>query len=525
MQKRLLIILLFLLVLPSVFAMNSQDFIDKYNLVIWSYRVAPQNYAQMTVLSSGSVVLGSPVPGDIINLKFFNDVLYRQVWVADDDNDANKFVKNYGMSGNTPHSVQPMFWLDKEGEINIDTIGWTPNKDYHIITASWKYDPVRYAKSSISPYYDGHWNLYTFRLDSQRKAISPTVTIIKPNATTTPSLVSKTIGRQHNPNLKCQNTLPAKLTKGTYTLCKQNYDLNQNIPIWDDDVVLDCNGATLNRAGQPSQTAITLELRGKGITIKNCLFNNVRLSALEEKENIIIENNEFIGMNTYLSLAVSKSSIKNNIIDSMTLTSNTVSPTAPKVEKNIIENNKIGAINVFESNENSILNNEIIQIVLEGSSKNIIKNNNIVMAQNYAQTSVPANMIVTNSNNLASNNNQIEGNTLDGQGYTNTARPVLGIMLGNGDNNVVKNIIKNYEIGILSTLASENNIVKNNDFFKNQVQVIDNNDHKNNYEQNYYDNHQCIKQGNYCTNTFQIKDDSQSIVMVEDNQPSAIKNN
>ncbi len=521
MQKRLLIILLVLLVLPSVFAMPSQDFINKYNLIIWSYRVAPQNYVQMTALNNGRVVLASPVPGDIINLKFFDDVIYRQVWVVDDDNDANKFVKNYGMSGSQPHQVQQMFWLDKEGEISIDTRGWIPDKDYHVVTASWKYDPVRYAQSSISPYYDGHWNLYTFKLDSQRKAISPTIT--KPTVTIIPSPATKTIGRQHNPNLKCINTLPAKLTKGTYTLCKQNYDLNQSIPIWDDDVVLDCNGATLKRTSQP-QTAVTLELRGKDITIKNCLFDNVRLFALEEKENITVENNEFIGMNTYLSLAVSKSSIKNNIIDSMTLTSNTVSPTAPKTEKNIVENNKIGAINVFESNENSILNNQIIQIVLEGSSRNIIKNNNMIMTQNYAQTSVPASMIITNSNNLGSNNNQIEGNNIDGQGYTSTARPVLGIMLGNGDNKVIKNSIKNYEVGILSTLASENNIVKNNDFLNNKIHLIDNNDYKNTYEQNYYDTHQCITQGNYCTNSFQIKDDTQSTIMVEDNQPSAIKN-
>jgi len=494
MIKKWVLVLLIMLLIPSVYSLTSQEWLNKHNFHPSNPVVVGSQIRMQVIDNSGNVVLRNPIVGEDISFEINEEGVYRIAYIFDDD---FNLITNFSLNGIYFYGYKS--WLHKLGESSkISTSGWKP-QDYHIISYTFKYD------YTSNKYYDNSWKVYSFSLMNQTSTLP-------------------TRGPVNNPFVNCQNTLPAKLTKGTYTLCKQNYDLNQSISIWDDGVILDCNGATLKRTSQP-QTAVTLELRGKDITIKNCILGNVRLYALEEKENITVENNEFIGINTYLSLAVSKSSIKNNIIDSMILTSNTVSPTAPKVGKNIIENNKIGAIDVFESNENSILNNSIIQMVLEGSSRNIIKNNNIVMTQNYAQTSVPASILLKYSGNLDSEENLIENNIFNGKNLTSVSqRNVTGIVLGSENNTISKNIFANYEIGVNALLYFENNIIKNNDFLNNNLHIIDGNNHNNIYDQNYYDNHQCIKQGNYCVNSFKIMDETQSTVMTEDKKPSAIKN-
>ena len=102
------------------------------------------------------------------------------------------------------------------------------------------------------------------------------------------------------------------------------------------------------------------------------------------------------------------------------------------------------------------------------------------------------------------------------------------LTIEDGDNNIVKNNNlggQNSAVGVYLTLNSENNGINNNNFLKNLINIEEENDHKNNYERNYFDNHNCTDQNkdNVCDNSYDVVN-NQQILVAEDSTPSKIPN-
>lgn len=490
-MKKVVIFLLLIILIPSVMSLTSQEWINKHNFNPNNPVFVGSQISMNVTDGQGNIVPRNPMVGENIYFEINEEGIYNIVYIFDDD---FNLIGNYSLNGNSFFGYK--MWTHKVANTSkISTAGWKP-QDYHVIIYTFKYD---YPNNK---YYDNSWKVYTFTLNQS------------------PQSIQKQIGPISNPNISCNNTFPNKLTQGTYTLCNQNYTLSQNLEIYD-NVSLDCNGALLEKT---KNTQIQIWLLRNNITLKNCVFN-VELYASNENSNINILNNDFYKFNAFTLLSISNSTIKNNLFFHIWFTSNTVSSTAPKTGNNLIENNFIHVSTLQESNNNIITNNEINQISISYSSKNNLSNNKILADNTLVSTSNTFNMLLT-----ASSQNIIEHNIFDGKNLVSPfSRKVTGLVIGvlGGENNVLaRNTFENYEQGVYMATYGGNNTLVNNNFINNNIHIIDNNDHINYYNGNYYSGggYSCLINGYTCSNSYDIMDDLQSTIMNEDQQPSAIKN-
>ena len=510
MKKRFLFVLLLFFVVPTVLGMSSQQWISYYGLNQPIHPVEVGSNVIMDVYdSSGNLLFtntpnnlaGNPVVGDELIFSFSDDIVYRKILFSPDN--FNYFYNDL-LQGSLFYNFPN--WLAGIGTSNkINTQAWTPG-DYHVIAYTLKYD------AQNNQYYDNSWKTYTFTLDAQRKTVNST--IIRNTTLTSSRNISSTkvIGPLSSKNVANCVTPPANLQSAwnvdtDVTLCNPlgniEYNLVNGVDIVKSGITFDCNGAKIIGTVQAPETIF--KIKSSDITIRNCHFFDVELQS-RYTSKLLIENNLFDNIHPCwggqgIKFFVAQDSIiQNNEIRRGALV---ITGGYSGTTNNKIINNKVNLIIVHATNQNEILNNQLNELILRESSENVIKDNDIIWTSIKMQNP-PAGKLCFFYN------------------------PEKLLTIEDGDNNIVKNNNlggQNSAVGVYLTLNSENNGINNNNFLKNLINIEEENDHKNNYERNYFDNHNCTDQNkdNVCDNSYDVVN-NQQILVAEDSTPSKIPN-
>jgi len=312
-------------------------------------------------------------------------------------------------------------------------------------------------------------------------------------------------------------TANTRFCKGTYYLNDSNNAVTAgSIIIGDDDVVLDCNGATLSGNGTGNSRGIQIANRDN-VTIKNCntsgyarninieitdnskvlnstFYNYSLASILVKGDNNLIENNTFYYANNpilYFS-SVTNSIVRNNIanITTGTITDNDyfIEFYGKAVDNNItIEDNiinGIGGISTLDSSNILVRNNKITTVTsgtgqlaffTKNSFNNSFINNTMLNSRMGVKVQNASNILIANNTffNLTTdiypiwftaltNNSIISGN--------NITLADNGILIHNSSNiNITNNYIQDmltntdsYATGIRTQKKVFNIIIKDN---------------------------------------------------------------
>src|SRR3989344_3208396 len=253
------------------------------------------------------------------------------------------------------------------------------------------------------------------------------------------------------------------------TLCPGRYDLLDDVSIVKDGIVLDCGGAELR--GVKTNPRTLFLIKANNVNIKNCNFAN-------------------IGFTT---------AFVNGIV--------------------IMNNNLRGEFAIADSYNNEIVSNNINNLNIARISGNVIKNNRFILNKPSPAYDESGLHIIGGNNNSFENNEIIKNMQYN--------RLVTAIDLINSQNNKFsKNIIRNFDKGIVIDSTSQNNEFKNNNLINNQLsQIIDNSAAPNIYLNNFItgfsdDPQKCndLNNDNICDNPFVIS------AGLQDSKPSKIPN-
>jgi parallel beta-helix repeat protein len=257
------------------------------------------------------------------------------------------------------------------------------------------------------------------------------------------------------------------------TFTTNNYNLTNGIKITGDNLILDCNGATLNGTYQNGFEGINANGRNN-ITIQNCtiqnyalvifvqdtdnlrVVNNIFRRILEDglyfrgiNNNVFIFNNSFYDIRQesvafYTCTSSSNVTVSNNYFD--------------YVETGVYLDNTVNAMIV----NNSIINNFYSGIYVDKSS-NVIVSNNIVEDIHPNPPWGPSTdggiAIYGASHDIVVSENIVK-NII----YTNGNNPTGGISLSSSPTNVtvIDNIVTGSEYGITIKRNSNYNFISNN---------------------------------------------------------------
>jgi len=298
------------------------------------------------------------------------------------------------------------------------------------------------------------------------------------------------------------------------TLCPGRYDLLDDVSIVKDGIVLDCGGAELR--GVKTNPRTLFLIKANNVNIKNCNFANIGFTTAFVN-GIVIENNNFDHW-TSLGLITSNSLIKNNDVNGVLLWS--PGATTPPLQNNRFINNNIrGEFAIADSYNNEIVSNNINNLNIARISGNVIKNNRFILNKPSPAYDESGLHIIGGNNNSFENNEIIKNMQYN--------RLVTAIDLINSQNNKFsKNIIRNFDKGIVIDSTSQNNEFKNNNLINNQLsQIIDNSAAPNIYLNNFItgfsdDPQKCndLNNDNICDNPFVIS------AGLQDSKPSKIPN-
>lgn len=453
-----------ILLVPSVLALTSQQFINNYNISTPARQVisAPMNSIEMMMQGSRGTLLATsnngmatvnPVEGEDLTFAVRDDMILDNFFIVDDN-----FTLQHNL---TLTGLKKTFfgWSDDYAESSVNTKGWQTNKDYHAIFYSMK------LNRTINQYYADSWKVFTFTLE-QQKTVIPTTNVTTP-----------IFGPLAGKNVSCQNVLtPSKnglieIDKDT-TLCfQQIYDVKNPIIITKNGATLDCNEATITPI--PTKLSpmpnVVIVINADGVSVKNCYLENTILATEFNRRTtgIEIENNLFMGGQMALS-TISDSIIRNNDIQTT------------------------GLIIDFGSKENLIEDNKILILSLQYSDKSEITNNII----NYLDLT-------------ESSNNTIKYNIIE-------------------EHQLITQILQPLALTEISAFSENNEFLNNNFMTQSVEPVVDDNDHKNTYKGNYYEGfssnpQKCMAQNKICTAIYEIYDTALAI-SAEDNSASEVLN-
>ncbi|MBI5066452.1 right-handed parallel beta-helix repeat-containing protein [Candidatus Woesearchaeota archaeon] len=366
------------------------------------------------------------------------------------------------------------------------------------------------------------------------------------------------------------------------TLCLKDFDLPKGIIIENDGVVFDCNNAKLTTEFSEDRI-VFLEVLANNVRVKNCNFENLFLDVggvyypkklfYKKVYGVKIENNNFntnsipgytvpiyaedstIKSNNFLSgagISIRNSNnikVLNNDADFIEMTSSESNQLLNNLVRNfvvldksnknqvfsntLLGDNFLGSITLLNSKENNVYSNSVgdggfkdqslncedildlgiplFPIGILGGEKNIINENWL----NGFKASCGIYLAQTKHNKVSFNNieNFNEGIYLVG-----------GDKAESFDNEFRSNTIKNNQVGISLKDVVQNNVFSENNFSKNEKQIVYNSSVKNNFENNFYDDYK--GEGSYYIHTITPTHENGWVPFtIEDKSPKQLSSN
>lgn len=506
MIKKWVFVLIIILLIPSVYSLTSQEWLNKHNFhpsnpVI----IGPQISMQVTD-SSGNVVLRDPMVGEDISFEVNEEGVYHIAYIFDDD---FNLITNFNLNGTSFYGYKT--WFHKMGgSSKINTVGWKP-QDYHIISYTFKYDYTN------NKYYDNSWKVYSFSLKTNNQ---PNIQgLSDPN----------NIGPKYDPNKVPGCITPPQPQTQTWdiskdtVLCPGSYNVSLGLQVIKDNVILDCNGAEL--IGTRNSPGTKVKILTTNTEVKNCILKDIDIEGYGVMRKFTIKNNMMY--KSWWSAVWVVLSTKNSLIinNNFTVASlDVLGGHNTKEGENVIRNNNLFWVQINEPHKTIFINNELSELYISESSENRIENNKIILNNDQLQVN-PLRLRDTNRNKI--NNNfiscKLKKEVHNGIDLSDT-----------NENNIIKNTIEYCKVGISVSSPSEKNKFNNNNLIGNTFSYQDSTEGNNSYSNNYFDDYSPIckdvNNDNICDDPYiittipaQYSITGQPIV-IQDSSPSKILN-
>lgn len=538
---------MFVLLIPSVSALTSQQFIDKhFTGKKFPVEVAP-DYGLWISDAQGNLLgkYHNQQPtidlrqGDEIVASLYDDVVWYSAGIFD-DNFRYVTSKNLSGPGGPAFINLPPGWLEQVGTAIFSTTQTKKMKpqDYHVLFYSHKYDPVS------NSYYNSSWKVVSFTLEKAPLILNASVMFNIPIKSLllggTPVTVKRItvcgngVCEPGEDNKNCpadcsKGPAPSKKVANCVTpvdgmvidtdtvFCQGSYNLSQGLKLKGDGFVLDCNGAEI-WGNYSSHIMTEVSVEGDDIQMYNCSFHFVELYSVGDLLNFGLGSSEFYDSDIILTIRHS-SIVGNSIFGFLLLYSPSL--TFSPVSQNNIADNEIYGLVLNKANENRIYNNIIHYFQLYNSSQNLVYDNGFAPPGGWQEIIY----VEYGEENIFENNN------VDCQGTSQ----VIGAFAEDTYKNTFKyNTFENCEVGFNPGWLSKDNLIEHNNFLDNTFsQIQDNTEAKNSYQGNHFsDFKNCADQNsdNICDDPYIIATipaqytTTGKKIVVEDPVPSKVKN-